>query len=80
LGIPIIIAPPLGSHEEKNREWLLALGAGIPEEDPNCAAEWLFDYLKSGSFAEAAMEGFIEAEKRGAFNIEQIVARGKMRS
>ena len=80
LGIPIIIAPPLGSHEEMNREWLLNLGGGIPQEDPRYTEELLFDALDSGRFAEAATQGFIEAEKTGTFNIEQIVARGKMRS
>lgn len=75
LGIPIIIAPTLGSQEEFNREWLLAKGAGIPQSEPKYANEWLFDFLKEGRFAEAAMEGFIDGNKNGVFNIEAMVSR-----
>jgi hypothetical protein len=79
LGIPIVIAPPLGSHEEFNRDWLLTLGVGLKQEDPRYADEWLFDYLEAGWFAEAAMEGFVEVEKRGTFVIEDIIRHGLAR-
>jgi len=72
LGIPIIMAPSIGSQEDFNRKWLLALGAGIPQENPAYANEWVFDYLNSGRFAEAAMDGFIEVEKLGSYNIKKI--------
>jgi len=72
LGIPIIMAPSIGSQEDFNRKWLLALGAGIPQENPAYANEWVFDYLNSGRFAEAIMDGFIEVEKMGAYNIKKI--------
>ncbi len=74
LGLPIIIAPSIGSQEHYNREWLLNLGSGIVQQDPDYTNEWLFDLLESGWFAEAAMEGFIEAEKRGVFNIKEIIS------
>lgn len=72
LGIPIIMAPSIGSQEDFNRKWLLALGAGIPQENPAYANEWVFDYLNSGRFAEAIMDGFIEVEKLGTYNIKKI--------
>jgi len=72
LGIPIIMAPSIGSQEDFNRKWLLALGAGIPQENPAYANEWIFDYLDSGRFAEAVMDGFIEVEKMGVYNIKKI--------
>ena len=75
LGLPIIIAPSIGSQEDFNREWLLRLGSAILERNPNYTDEWLFDLLKSGWFAEAAMQGFIEGEKRGVFNIKKIISR-----
>ncbi|XOA42603.1 MAG: DUF6938 domain-containing protein [Candidatus Nealsonbacteria bacterium] len=74
LGLPIIIAPSIGSQEDFNREWLLRLGSAILERNPNYTDEWLFDLLKSGWFAEAAMQGFIEGEKRGVFNIKKIIS------
>ncbi len=73
LGIPIIIAPTIGSQEDFNREWLLKLGSGILQENLNYVEEWLFDLLESGWLAEAAMQGFIETEKMGTYNIERVV-------
>jgi hypothetical protein len=75
LGLPIIIAPPLGSQEEFNKKWLLKLGSGIPQENPNYTNQWLFDFLESGRFAEFAMQGFIEGEKLGTLNIEKIISK-----
>ena len=76
LGIPIIIAPPIGSQEDFNREWLLEMGAAMDQYDPDYVHEWLFDYLKEGWFAEAAMHGFLDAPKMGTYNIERLIAAG----
>lgn len=73
LGLPIIIAPTIGSQEDFNKEWLLRLGSAIEQENPDYADQWLFDFLDNGWFAEAAMQGFVEGEKSGTFNIEKIV-------
>lgn len=80
LGVPLIIAPPLGSHEEFNKDWLMKTGAGIPQEDPAYADEWLTDWLREGLLAEAAMQGFIEIEKGGTFAIEKLVRNGSYQS
>jgi hypothetical protein len=73
LGVPIIMAPSIGSQEDFNRHWLTTIGAGIDQEDPRYAHEWLLDWAKSGWLAEAAMQGFVEAPKFGTYNIEQFV-------
>jgi hypothetical protein len=65
LGLPIVMAPPLGSQEWANQLWLERLGAGVMQDDPRYANEWLFDLIDSGWLAEAAMEGFIEGEQLG---------------
>lgn len=75
LGIPIIIAPPIGSQEDFNKEWLLTVGTAMDQYDPRYTHEWLFDYLKDGWFAEAAMHGFLDAEKMGTYNIERLIAK-----
>ena len=75
LGLPIIIAPPIGSQEDFNQEWLLRLGAGLNQENPAYADQWLFDLLDSGWFAEASLQGFIEGKKLGTFNIEKIISK-----
>jgi len=77
LGIPIIMAPAIGSQEEFNRAWLHSIGAGFEQEDPRYTKEWLFDWLESGWLAEAAMGGFMDAPRNGTYHIEDIVLRGK---
>ncbi len=73
LGLPIIIAPPIGSQEIFNQKWLQSIGSGINQEDPRYTNEWLSDWLKSGWLAEAAMAGFVEAPKYGTYNVKKIV-------
>lgn len=75
LGIPIIIAPTVGSQEDLNNKWLLRIGAGISMENPRYASQWIFDYLNGGRLAEAAMEGYIEIEKMGVCNIKKILQK-----
>jgi len=75
LGLPIIIAPPIGSQEFFNQKYLINLGAGIDQEDIRYAGEWLMDWIKSGRLAEAAAQGYLEAPKLGIFNIEKILSK-----
>lgn len=77
LGIPIIMAPTIGSQEVFNKDWLHAVGGGFEQEDPRYTSEWLFDWLESGWLAQAAIEGFLDAPRGGVFHIEDIVLRGK---
>jgi len=73
LGIPIIIAPPIGSQEEFNQVWLQYVGGGVPQADPRYANEWLFDWIHSGGVARMAWNGFVEAPTHGTYRIENIV-------
>jgi len=75
LGLPIIIAPSIGSQEDFNRKWLLHIGAGFLQENPKYTDQWLFDLLESGRLAEGAMQGFVEIEKMGTYNIEKIISK-----
>lgn len=72
LGIPIIIAPPIGSHEECNREWLCRSFFGLLQGDPT-KKEWFYQYLEQGYFAEAAMRAFLRGEKLGVLRIGEII-------
>ena len=76
-GLPIIMSPTVGSQEEFNKDWLLSIGAGFMQDDPRYANEWLFDWLKSGWLAEAAMNGFLNAPRNGAFHVEEVALHGK---
>lgn len=73
LGLPIIMSAPIGSQENFNRKWLTTIASGIDMEDVKYTEQWLFDWLDSGWFAEAAMEGFMEAPKYGTYNIQKII-------
>lgn len=73
LGLPIIIAPSIGSQEEFNKRWLLKSGFGLLQEDLAHIEQWLFDWIEKGYLAETAMEGFIEGEKMGTYNIQNII-------
>lgn len=73
LGIPIIMAPPIGSQEDFNKRWLLHVGAGVSQENPEYTEQWFYDSLNAGDLAEVAMQGFVEIEKMGAYNIEKLL-------
>jgi len=75
LGLPIIIAPSIGSQEDFNKKWLLHIGAGFLQGNIKYTDQWLFDSLEGGRLAEGAMQGFVEIEKMGAYNIEKIVSQ-----
>jgi len=75
LGLPIVMAPPIGSQEDFNRKYLIGLGAGLDQQEIKYIDEWLFDWINSGRLAEAAAQGFLEAPKLGTFNIEKFLAK-----
>ena len=75
LGMPIIIAPAIGSQEEFNKRWLLKSGFGDSQGNPSNTDQWLFDWLEKGYFAEHAMQGFIEGEKLGTLKIKEIIEK-----
>ncbi len=77
LGLPMIIAPCIGSHEHFNKRWLLRIGSAFLQENPAYTDQWLFDLIKGGRLAEAAMQGFLEIENLGTYNIEKIVSKEK---
>jgi len=78
LGLPIIIAPTIGSQEDFNKKWLMHVGAGIVQDNPKYADQWFYDSLNAGDFAEAAMQGFMEVETKGTYNIEEIISGNKI--
>ncbi len=73
LGLPIIMAPSIGSQEDFNRIWLKTVAGGISQEDPRYTDEWLFEWINSGWLARAALNGFVEAPIMGTYNIERVI-------
>jgi hypothetical protein len=79
LGIPILMAPTIGTHEELNRRWLHEIHAGIdPPGDIEYVHEWLFDLRSNGRLAEAAWDGFLKARKLGTYKIEELISTGQI--
>ncbi len=76
LGLPILMAPTVGSQEDFNRNWLYQVGGGTDALDPEFANEWLWDWIESGALARMAWNGYTNAPTHGAYRIED-VARGR---
>jgi hypothetical protein len=75
LGLPIIIAPTIGSQEEFNRSWLLRSGFGREQGNIEKIKDWFYDWLHSGYFADMAMEGFIDGEQMGTIKIKEEIQK-----
>ncbi len=78
LGLPIIVAPPIGSQEQFNKLWLQNVGGGITQNDPRYTDEWLFDWVESGGLARTAWNGFLEAPTHGAYRIDSLITGKKV--
>jgi hypothetical protein len=78
LGIPVIMAPHIGSQEDYNQAWLLEIQAGFPQQDPQYTDQWLLDLLRAGRLADAAWNGFLKARKYGTYKIHEILRTGTM--
>ncbi len=81
LGIPILLAPVVGSHEYLNRKWLQEIHTGVkPSGTVEHTNEWLFDLRESGVLAEAAWDGFLKARKLGVYYIEDLMSKKTFQS
>jgi hypothetical protein len=79
LGLPVIIAPPIGAHENFNREWLEHIGSGFVQEDPAFVNDWLFYWVDDGRLAEAALHGFLNAPSDGTSRIMEYLREQEKR-
>lgn len=76
LGLPIIMTPTIGSQEKFNRKWLLEIGAGMRQEKPEYASEWLFDLIENGRVADMAWLGFLRGRKLGYHHVMDVLRTG----
>jgi hypothetical protein len=78
LGLPLLLAPAMGVHEQYNARWARECGAALEQRDLRFAAEWLTDWLTDGTLAAAAWNGWLRMPKRGLYRIlETIAAEGR---
>ncbi len=73
LGLPILMAPTVGSQEDFNRNWLYQTGGGTDALNPALANEWLWDWIKGGALARMAWNGYTNAPTHGSYRIEDVV-------
>jgi len=73
LGLPLILATPVGVHERYNRRWVRENGAGLKEREVRFAAEWFTDWLADGVLAAAAWVGYMQLPKFGLYRILEAV-------
>jgi hypothetical protein len=69
LGIPLVLAPPVGHQEIYNRRWALEHGVALRQGNPRFAAQWITEWLQDGALAAAAWSGFTRAPKFGTYRI-----------
>ncbi|MCX8161282.1 MAG: hypothetical protein N3G18_10215 [Candidatus Saccharicenans sp.] len=78
LGLPILMADPIGPQEELNKRWLMEIHAGlVPPGPPEYCSEWLEDLRENGRLAEAAWDGFLKSRKLGTFKIKRLLEQGQ---
>lgn len=73
LGIPLVFSDPVGTHERHNRRWAREEGAGLAQRDPRYVGEWLKDWLKDGTLAGAAWNGFMRLPHHGLYQILEAI-------
>ncbi len=73
LGLPLVLAPPLGVQEEANREHVLAAGAAVDQGDPREAGGWMLALLEAGRLADAARAGRAGLPRDGTRRIVEAV-------
>jgi len=69
LGIPLLLAPPVGIHESYNLRWVRENGAGLKQRDPRVVGERVLDHLSDGNLAAAAWAGYRRLPNRGLYRI-----------
>jgi hypothetical protein len=72
LGLPLVFAPPLGVHERLNRRWAIQRGAGLKQDTPSHAWQWLREWLADGTLAAAAWSGYVRLPKFGTYRALEV--------
>jgi hypothetical protein len=80
LGLPLVLAPPVGDHERCNQRWAVEAGAGCPQGEPDVVGSWLLPRIDDGTFADMAVAGFERLPNLGTYRIlDALVEDGVLR-
>lgn len=69
LGLPLVLAEPVGVHERFNRRWIREQGVGLKQRDPRFIGGRIREWLGDGTLAAAAWSGFMRLPKFGTQRI-----------
>jgi hypothetical protein len=75
LGLPILLAPPVGGQEYANRDWILSHDAGIDMGEPSRLDEKLQKWLSEGKLAHIASNAYSRLDRNGLQRILGIVEK-----
>jgi hypothetical protein len=73
LGIPLLLAPPVGIHESYNLRWARENGAGLKQREARVVGDRLLEHLHNGNLAAAAWAGYRRLPSRGLYRIAERV-------
>ena len=74
LGIPLLLAPPVGIHEAYNLRWAREHGAGFKQRDARVIGDRLLEHMHDGNLASAAWSGYRRLPSNGLYQIAERVA------
>ncbi len=77
LGIPMAFLPPIGSHEARNREYLIENGCAVDLPDISEFSRWLDENRKNEKLLSLAEEGYRSLPRMGASQIHELVTGSK---
>lgn len=75
LGLPLLLASPVGAQERANRRWALEAGVALPRPSPEGTARLLVQLLDRGALAAAAWAGFLRLPADGLYRICALLER-----
>ncbi len=73
LGIPLVLAPPLGHHERGNGTLARRKGFGLDAPALADVGRWLESHLHDGTLARAAWAGFTRMSSDGTYRVAELV-------
>lgn len=73
LGLPLLLAPPVGGQEHANRDWLLSYGAAIDAGAPDTLGRRIEELLASGELCRTAWNAYSRLDRNGADRITELV-------
>jgi hypothetical protein len=73
LGLPILLADPVGGQEHANRNWLLSMNAGLDAGDPAQLDQRLENLLAEGDLCRIACNAYLHIERNGLARIVELI-------